>query len=372
MSKYKSLYQQLIGGLIISLLLSACHNKDTPEELEGMVMNTPIELNGVVINSSNYQAVFQKSVIASDRLLESLSRSMLHTLKYDLSSLQVASQTSSNTTYDCNATSSVQIATIEDNTERWVFSDCFHAAGNFTYYGQTYNGKITVVTTIVSGNRAEIYSQDSINYNWTIKRAISFENFEVSGENITGNNFLHNGDLVITVSNDAITNLRRRVITSTNLVSVETESSGSQIEYAFSSLSNDFLGPLSNATGIPWELDFDFLANITNIGDIQFVVDTPLKIVDGYYLIDGNGTIDTGTSTAKFTGIGTGHSCTGISFCQDIELSLDPESDGVFEEPLTTSWVSLGGGGGFMDWMFFGSIIILISLVRGTRRKIPN
>ena len=101
--------------------------------------------------------------------------------------------------------------------------------------------------------------------------------------------------------------------------------------YAFSDLYYDLQ---ENIDTEYLQSDIDFTANITGIGDAELITTTPLQFNETGVLLSGTGIVNTGNSNARMVATGN----------DNIEISLDPENDGSYESPISTTWSAIGGG----------------------------
>lgn len=362
-------YHNLLIILVTCFFLSACNSND-----DSLPLDT-IELNGIVINSDNFETVFRTGLVNSGKITNALSYALTSLASSDLSLFTELPQNDSNTTsYECNTydlgfardsgqAGTLKISNSEPDTQEWLLDDCYINSTN-----QSYSGKFSVRTTVNSGNISEINNSDRSDYNWSVTRTFSLVDFYIPEANWSGLSYSHSGDFEITSSNNTTNFSTRTIISSPNLSVDEETNSGVIINYSYTDLSRDSLLQYLSADRSQLDItsiDYEFLANISNIGDIQMTMDSALVLKDRVLLRSGTGSISTGKSTAKFVSIGVD----GDSFgSNDIEISLDPENDGTFEDPILTSWLNLGGGGSLsLELLIF--IFCLGSIVALRRRK---
>lgn len=340
----------------ISIVLSSCKSNDDTSILVD-------ELDGIAINSSNYETVFTHGVVNSAKLSGALSFSLDRLLSNDPAALLTVQQSQTDSiTYDCIGLSvrtsarsrgTLKVVTINENTEEWHLDGCL--LGN---YNNT--GKLLVKTTINSGILAEINSSNRFDYNWSVTRHITLTNYR-NDLYWSNEQFFYNGEVVVTWTNDLVNASVHNTIASSNLIgeSDTNAGSGNEFKYLFTHLLRDEVRKAASSI-----LDYDFVANITNIGDIQLTVAPSLEFASGSDLIEGSGLLTTGASTLKFKGVGVGSS-TGAGG-HDLDIYIDPENDGTFEEPIASSWYDLGGGGS-ITWRFLGFLMLLMSIIRFIR-----
>ncbi len=286
-------------------------------------------LNGITIDANNYEAVLRSGVVASADTLEDLINLGDEIDPSTLDLFQINNNVSS---YRCNnQDGTLQYTQINPSTIELVFTNCDLPRNSPT---TRYNNKVVVEVLSSSGNVDQI---PDINFNWSLTQKATFTDLTLS-DPVTGGvarevnqTIVYNGDAVVLQSNTMASSSLHNQLTSSNLTVDNTDSSGNQVSYQYSQLLYDTLSNYSNDNT---DIDYDFTANITGIGDIQLTTNPVLKFVTNAATLDSGSTVlTTGKSTVKFEATGN----------NAVDVSIDPENDGTFEAPITTDWNVLTG-----------------------------
>ncbi len=296
--------------------------------------STPtVTLNGIVIDANNYESVFRSGVALSADIIEDLINLGD---EVDPSTLDVLQTNGNVTSYRCsNQDGTLQITQVNTSTIELVFTNCDLPKNSPT---TRYNNKVVVKILSSSGDVDQI---PNVNFNWNLTQKATFTDLTLSN---TGSGPVHggrsasrqanqtiifNGDAVVLQSNNIASSLVHNKLTSSNLVVDNTDISGNQLTYQYSQILYD---TLSNYSNDDTNIDYDFTANITDIGDIQLTTNPVLRFVTNVVVLDsGSAVLTTGNSTVKFEGTGN----------NAVDVSLDPENDGTFEAPISTDWNQL-------------------------------
>lgn len=365
-------YYNLTTFFAACFFLSACNSNNDSLPLD------IAELDGIAIDSSNYESVLRSGLISSERLLHGLSFSLDGLTRVDLNLFQEVQQSEQNLkSYNCPMSigpgelGTLKITTVDSNTQEWLLKDC-NVENN---YDQTFTGKFLVKTIINSGNIADIDSVDRWTFDWAVTKDFSLTEFIIKQSFWSGGgeNYTYNGDIVITQSSNNTTGFSSQdILESSSLTVNKITFTGLETDYTFKDLKRDAVNIYLSPDILDFDyaqLDLDFSANITDIGDINLMTDSALVfqewsgILHGSYygITDGSGLIDTGASAVKFVGMGIEDAGFGTD---DLEIYLDPENDSTFKDPILTSWSSLGGGGGSLSLGFLAIMLLLITFTK--------
>jgi hypothetical protein len=316
--KIKKSYKLFLAGLLCTTL-TACGGGGGSDPV---ISNNNNGLNGVVINNSNYESVFRTGVTGSLKLTLQLIFAFDN---IDTSRLILLPSSSSNTTaYQCdNPSGTLQVTDLGSNTKEWAFDDC-QILDIAT--GTHYQGIATIETVLNSGLASQVGFEE---FDWSQTQYFAFSNFIQTYPVINGPSRRANGNTIIETTNDTAQDLNRTTaMRSTNLQFDEIAVSEAVTNYTFS----DFYYNLQEDTADEdLRSTMDFTANITGIGDIDVITNPMLQFDDIGTLLSGTGFVTTGNSVARMVATGG----------DDIEISLDPENDGVYESPISTTWATI-------------------------------
>ena len=316
-NRIKTSSKLLLSAVILSTL-TACGSGGS-----GTTTPTPTGLNGIVINNSNYQSAFQTGVTGSFKLALQL---MFAGSNIDTSRLILSSNTTSTLSYACdNQGGTLQVTNLGNNTEEWVFSDCEIADVSPSTHFQ---GIATIESILNSGDENNV---GSYLHNWDLTQNIAFSNFIQTYPSVNGPSSRANGNIVLDSSNNLTSRINRSAMRSSNLTFDSTSVADVTSVYAFSDIYYDLQ---ENIDTEYLQSDIDFTANITGIGDAELITTTPLQFNETGVLLSGTGIVNTGNSSARMVATGN----------DNVEISLDPENDGSYESPISTTWSAIGGG----------------------------
>lgn len=318
-NKIKTSYKLLLTTVILSTL-TACGSGGGADT--SVVTGTP-SLNGIVVNNSNYESAFRTGVTGSFKLALQL---MFAGNKINTSRLILSSNTTSTFSYACdNQGGTFQVTDLGNNTEEWVFSDCEIAEVSPATH---YQGIFTIEHITNSGEEADVGSQL---HNWNVTQNIVYNDFIQTYPSVNGPSSRANGNVVLDSSNNLTSRVNRTAMRSSNLTIDSTSVADVTTTYAFSDIYYDLQDNLDTDY---LQSDIDFTANITGIGDAELMTSSPLQFDDVGVLLSGTGIVDTGSSKARMVATGG----------DNVEISLDPENDGTYESPISTTWSAIGGG----------------------------
>lgn len=308
---------KLIFSSMLCTSLVAC-GSSKEEIIEDVIEDT---LNGAVINASNYQDIMQNGIINSAKITAGL---MFAGNEIDTSVMVVSDSTENSFTYDCDNPNGTLIVTkINETTEQWYFDNC-HITGYEP--DSSYNGSVIINSVIHSGAYSDIGSYDA---DWRISQTVTLNNFTQISPINSGDINTSNGGFTLDTSNDLTTELNISTMSSTDLVIDSVDAtSGVATTYDFSNIYYDLQEDIFDKS---LKTDLDFIAEITDIGDLQMTTDPELVYDTNEILQSGTITITTGNSSAKMVALGN----------NSVEISLDANNDGYYEINVPSNWTNL-------------------------------
>ena len=305
-------FKLICSGMLCASLVACGSSK------EEIIEDT---LNGAFINASNYQDIIQDGIINSSKLAAGL---MFAGNEIDTSVMVVSASTENSFTYDCdNLDGTVTVTKIDETTEQWDFDDC-HITGYEP--DSSYNGSTTINSVIHSGAYSDIGSYDA---DWSVSQTITLNNFTQISPINSGDIHTSNGGFTLDTSNNLSDELNISTMSSTNLVIDSVDAtSGVTTTYDFSDIYYDLQEDIIDES---LKTDLDFIAEITDIGDLQMTTDPELVYDTNEILQSGTITITTGNSSAKMVALGD----------NSVEVSLDANNDGYYEINVPSTWTNL-------------------------------